>query len=77
MFEHKQVVVVSKVKSSNAWVVVIVDELVSRNNNPKNARLVVFILSPFSKIAVNNTLCDIIFDMYKLTYFLSCIIICL
>ncbi len=58
MFEHKQVVVVSKVKSSNAWVVVIVDELVSRNNNPKNARLVVFILSPFSKIEMKYEMID-------------------
>ena len=53
-----QVVVVSSVKSSNACVMLMVCEVVNKNSKPKNARLVVFIESPFGKIALYNTLCD-------------------
>ena len=50
MFElqQTQAVVVNNASNSNAWVDEIVEFVVSKNKSPKNARLVVFIITPFT-----------------------------
>ena len=50
MFElqQAQAVVVNNASNSNAWVEEIVEFVVSKNKSPKNARLVVFIITPFT-----------------------------
>ena len=50
MFElqQAQAVVVNNASNSNAWVDEIVEFVVSKNKSPKNARLVVFIITPFT-----------------------------
>lgn len=72
---HKQLVVESRASKSNNCVVEIVDDEVNKNNKAIKTRFDEFIISPFSKNAINNTICDNLFNMYKLTYFPVCIII--
>lgn len=67
--QHAHIVVVSKASSKSACVEVIVEFVVSKNNNPKNARLVEVIIYSFYINSYIITICDFYFSMLKLTYF--------
>ena len=61
--------VVISVKSNSACVGEIVEFVVSKNNKPKKARVVVFIFYSFYINSYIITICDFFFVMLKLTYF--------